>query len=498
MTTYTYQDGRVWVQEKKFEPYQLLLPYGLTDVTDPVGGLAAVREPDPGNRRQTVIVDILRSEPGLPGFSLETRLFKTLNYMFRLKNKRVNVQAHLGQCGRPDRYNASQIGLGWDMCRRGDMTIDRLSQIQGDNTPIAESVPFTAEIGPTPIAFDLEFLTAFTIAETEGISDLAFIVEECEDISTQHDPGDNGYAVTVAMAGSPVNVANVWFTVNGGTAWAECSERPFGAGMDISSVIVMGDKEDHRVMVSKGTTDATTAQIAYADCTAVGTTAWVTVNVGAVVGQYITHLFAVDWSHIYAVTDDGYVYRSANGGATWTAKLSLGTPQFNESSWLSTGIGWVVGASNTIYLTKDFGDSWAAVTAPTDGAGDDFLTVHVTPDGTVFVGNDAGEVYGSYNDGTSWSTLEAQGITPTSIKRIRGADDTHLFMAVNLADDSGRVVRSTDGGAQFLLWSLNMPTNDGLNALFVVNQNYVFVGGDPQGGTAFVTKAESQIIAIPS
>ena len=327
MTSYTYQDGRIWVQEKKFEPYVLLLPYGMTDITDPVGSLNPVREPHPGNRRSTVVTDILRGEPGLPGFTVECRFKQTLNYMLRLKKKTTNWQAHMGACERADNYGASQIGLGWDTVRRGDLGIDRVAQIQGDDSPIAKSIPFVAEIGPTPIDFEVEFLSAMTIAETDDITDITMIIDECDDISTQHDPGDNGYAVSAAMAGSPVNVSNVWYTVNGGTDWAECSARPFAGGEDISSVVLIGDKYDHRVMVSRGTTDAgEAAEIAYADVTAVGTTAWVNVDVGSVDGQFITHLFLLDWNHIYAVTDDGYVYRSNNGGASWTVKLSLGSP----------------------------------------------------------------------------------------------------------------------------------------------------------------------------
>jgi photosystem II stability/assembly factor-like uncharacterized protein len=499
MSSYSYQDGRVWVQEKKFQPYSLLLPYGLTDITDPTGSLNPVREPDPTARRSTVVTDILRGEPGLPGFNVETRMYKTLNYLIRTKKKITNWQCHLGACKRPDNYNASEIGLGWEFVRRGDLGIDRTAQIQGDDAPIATTVPMMAELGPTPIDFELEFLSQFTIADTEGVTDLAFITEECDDISTQHDPGDNGYIVTSALSGSPVNVANVWYTINGGTDWAECSARPFSGGEDISSVAVVGDKYDHRVIVSRGTTDgANPAEIAYADVTMVGTTAWVNVNVGSVTGQYITHLFLLDWQHIYAVTDDGYVYRSADGGATWNAKLSLGTVQFNESSWLRNGVGWVGGASNTIYLTKDYGDSWSAITGPTGGAGDDVNTIHVTPDGTVFVGNSGGEMYGSFNDGVEWSTLPAQGITPTAVKRIRGTNNQYIWAVVNIASGAGRVVRSTDGGAQFRLWSLNIPTNAGLNALFVVDPNYVYVGGDPQGSTAFATKATSQITALPS
>ncbi|KKN38126.1 hypothetical protein LCGC14_0756480 [marine sediment metagenome] len=499
MSSYAYQDGRVWVQEKKFEPYKLLLPYGITDVTDPVGGLNPVREPDPAKRRSTVVVDVLKGEPGLPGFSVETRLNKTLNYMLKLKNQLTNWQVHLGACGRPDNYNASEIGLSWDAVHRGDLSIDRVAQIQGDDTPIAKSVPFTAEVGPIPIDFELELLSAQTIVETEAVSDMAFIVEECDDISTQHEPGDNGYAVTKTLAGSPVNVANVHYTVNGGTAWPECSARPFEGGEDISSIVLIGDKNDHRIIVSRGTTDAgEPAEIAYADVTVMGTTSWVLVDVGTVDGQYITHLFLLDWNHIYAVTDDGYVYRSSDGGASWTAKLSLGTVQFNESSWLRHGIGWVGGDSNTIYLTKDYGESWSAVTGPTAGSGDAIDTIHVTPDGTVFIGNDAGEMYGSYDDGTAWTVLPTQGVTPIAIKRIRGLDDSHLFVALNIAGPLGRVLRSTDGGAQFQLWSLNIPTNVGLNALFVVDPNYIYIGGEPQGSSAFITKASSQIQAIPS
>ena len=68
-------------------------------------------------------------------------------------------------------------------------------------------------------------------------------------------------------------------------------------------------------------------------------------------------------------------------------------------------------------------------------------------------------------------------------------------MAVNLsAGDDGRILRSCDGGAQFRLWTLNLPANTGLNALFVVDPNYVYTGGN----AGFITKASSQIMAAPS
>jgi hypothetical protein len=58
------------------------------------------------------------------------------------------------------------------------------------------------------------------------------------------------------------------------------------------------------------------------------------------------------------------------------------------------------------------------------------------------------------------------------------------------------VLRSTDGGASFRLWALNMPTNSGLNALYVCDPNFIFVGGEPQGGTAFIAKTHTNFIGL--
>ena len=504
MSTYSFGDGRVWYQRKKFEGYSLLLPYGMTNVTDPVGALTQVREPSSAKRRTSVVADVLRGEPALPEFQIETRLAKTLNLMFGLKDCNVNFQAHLGACDRPDNYYSSEIGLHWERSHRGDMTLDRLAKIEGDDAPIAMAVPFMAEIGPVVVDFEAEFISARNISETEAITDMAFLESECmEDCKAQEDAGENGYAVSEVMAGSPVNIANVWYTEDKGEAWAETSARPFIAGMSISSVVAAGIKGSHRVIVANGTTQGgAPAQIAYADVTAMGTTDWVLVNVGAINGQYINELFLLDWLHVYAITDDGYVYQSSDGGATWEIKLSTAINELWDIEALGygsrAGSVWVVGDTNTIYFSEDYGASWSAITGPTDGAGDNLLALALCPDGTVIIGNDAGEVYGSYDDGTSWVTLAAQGVTATSITSLEAWGDTLIWMAVTLADTSGRVLRSTDGGATFRIWNLNMPTNSGLSALAPIDANVAFVGGNAHGGTAFISRTKSSVLGTLS
>jgi photosystem II stability/assembly factor-like uncharacterized protein len=320
-----------------------------------------------------------------------------------------------------------------------------------------------------------------------------------EDCRSQEDAGENGYAVSTARAGSAGNKADVWFTEDSGETWAKTSNgSPFIAGMDMSDILVIGTKKNHRVIIANGTTQAGAhSQIAYADVTDIGVTpTWITVNVGAINGQYITSLLYVDWMHIFASTDDGYIYKSEDGGASWTASFTTGSVDINKMSGLGNGIVWAAGNSNLLVYTEDFGISWTVVAGPSGGVGDDNTAVLVTPDGTIFVGNNAGELYGSENDGMDWTTLSAQGVTPTNIVDIKCWGDSDIWLVVDIAGSQSRVLRSIDGGAFFRLWSLGLPVNSGINDLFVVDQNIVYVAGDPQGSYGFISKTTSQLIGL--
>ena len=501
MTVRSHKDGRLWAQFRKFEPYKLLLCYGATDVTDPSGALTPVREPDPGQRRKTVVADILRGDPDLPGFTMEARLQKAKNYLLGLVCDLIGVQAHVGSCSRADNYFSSDAAFAWEQVKRGDLAVDRLALIEGDDGPVAISAPFNAQGGPYHADFEVYLGSQETIAEPGAILDITFLPEECfENCQTQEDNCENGYAVGEAEAGSPTDTASVWATDDKGETWRQTSAAPFAAGEDISSVVAMGIKNDHRVIVARGTTDAgNPAEIAYADVDTwtdgVPQTAWVAVDVGETDGEFINHLLWIDWQHLYAVTDQGNVYRSEDGGASWASVYS-GANALNEATGLLNGTIWVGGNTNTILRSEDYGDTWTTVAGPAAWAAVNVVTVHVTPDGTVFAGSSGGGIVGSYNNGAEWTTLAFQGVTATNVPRIRGVYNSFIWAVVDIAGPAGRVLRSTDGGATFRLWALNIPTNSGLNALFVCDPNLIFVAGEPQGGTAFISKTHTNFIGL--
>jgi len=498
--SYSYKDGRIWVQLKKFQPYELLLPYGMTSITDPSGALTAVREPSAAARRKTVIVDILRGEPGLPEFQIETRLRNTYNYMFGLKDLVTNFQVHMGNCDRPDNFFASEIGLAWDNVFRGDLGVDRTALIEGDDGVAAITVPFSAMTGPLLTDFNAEFLSARSVSHGEDVHGFAFLPPEyIQNCQSQEDMGENGYVGFGADVGAP---AEVYYTTDKGDNWAACSDNPFGNDENVSDIEAIGLATNHRVIVSRGSPDgANPAEIAYADVTVMGTTTWVNVDVGAVNGQHINEIHMLDYMHIYAVTNDGYIYMSNNGGASWSLlDSSAGVALWNVKAINEgerAGMVVVVGASNTVMRSMDYGDSWDTETGPTDGAGDVNKALAVTPDGTIFIGNDAGEIYGSYDFATSWTTLSLQGITPTAVNDIGNFGDSQIWVVANTAS-GGRCLRSVDGGAAFRLWDLNIPANGGLDVLEVLDPNIVFVGGDNSVlySDAIITKTTTNIIGI--
>jgi photosystem II stability/assembly factor-like uncharacterized protein len=493
---FKYKQGRVWLQRQKFEPFQLLLPYGMSNITDPVGNLTAIREPSATKRGESVIVDITKGEPGLPGFQLETRLQNTFNYMFGLKNCSSSFQCHLGKCDRPDNYYGSSVLLHWERSHRGEMAIDRTAMLEGDDAPIQTTVPFVAELGPIPIDLKAEFTSQRTILETEAVSAFGMLDAEClADCKSQADAGENGYAATLKLVGSTLNTANVWYTTDKGETWLQTSTNPLPVGVDISDIIVSGTKNSHRVIVAGGSTRAGEhAIIAYADVTVIGTTTWVQVEVGTVDAEFINKLYFMDWGHLYAVTDQGNIYMSTDGGASWSS-VYAGAVELADISGYRDGTLWAVGDTNLVLYSSDFGSTWTVIAGAAGGAGDNNLSVLVTPDGTVFIGNDAGELYGSYDNGDEWHTLSVQGIAVTAIDRIASWGDFIIWVIATTASGS-RAFRSVDGGASFRLWTLNMPTNSGLNALAVVDPNIVFVGGEPQGGSAFISKTVSNFVGI--
>lgn len=502
--TIQVREGRVWAQLEELTTYDLAQCSGLSDWNKPRGAITPIREQSVSEVGKEDVVGTQRGSADMAAFTIQSRLREIQNWLFAIDCE-GNYQALMKDCGDPGNYYAYKLGLGWVRSAPGDLSGEPVAIIEGDNVPIGLSNPFSAIWGPYLIDFKIKFLSQRTMQETGTINDLIFFDQECiENCLFRARRGQYGYAVSTAQAGSPSDDAHVWFTEDDADTWGLASTQPFDAAEDVSCVVKSGSVTDHRVIVSRGIADAANpAEIAYADVTVIGQTTWVHVDVGAVVGQYITYMSWPSFRNLFAITNDGYCYRSRDGGATWAVVYQNATAvMLRDISSTRRGVVWFCGDGDLTVQSEDYGETWNVIDGPNEGLGD-LYTINVSPDKKVITGGTIMQAHASIDEGVNWSDHAMQGINATLVRRIRNFE-THWFWAlVDLADGSSRVLRSTDGGASWRIWSLatNIDPNNGLRALAVIDVNRCVVAGVPYpfaaaGGTAFLTRTETNIDKI--
>ncbi len=151
-----------------------------------------------------------------------------------------------------------------------------------------------------------------------------------------------------------------------------------------------------------------------------------------------------DGTYIVAVGNSGKLYRSANGGVTYTSSTVAGSPNlysvtsFGDDVWMTGDNGNIIktlktASSNTIY------NAGTAVT---------FKSVFFINSNTGFVCGSGGNVYKSVNGGVNW-TLSNSGISSGNgnLNCITFKDENNGTITA----DSGNIFITTNGGDE---WSL--------------------------------------------
>jgi len=225
-------------------------------------------------------------------------------------------------------------------------------------------------------------------------------------------------------------------------------------------------------------------------------------------------------SDAYGMTGNGIIYRSTDGGTTWTSVhdpvpgMPLGGVDF-----LGVNNGWAVGRFGTVLCTGDGGDTWSQQDTPDEAAAYDFTGVSFTSTSTGWAFGDesdmAGMVLATADGGTTWTVAHTEANTPlwngdawgTQTAWAVGADLSVVFTtdggatwadgvtpaAIGFEDimdvdfgsatqgvactKAGRIIRTTDGGAN---WAVVFAAGDGtqLNAIGLDGATGLALGED--------------------
>jgi len=466
--------------------------HDVDDMDQDLGDKTLTYCPDPAHPNRWTVTGSFRGEPGPVETTITTTIRKAKDTLQSIAAAGCPVPLYLLEigCGRQDvftnwdsqaitLYPADITSRGWQNLRK---------RVPGDQDESTRSFDISADDALEPYR---PAVGRQTIGESSAILDISFCNDpKCADTCGQAaDICESGYVVTESPAGSPGSDADVWYTNDKGQTWLQTMHDPFPAGDDIASVVCFPvGRSTTRVLVACGSVNAGGMTVAYSDDNGV---TWTIVNVGAVVGQRALTpgaLFALDSTHIWLAVTDGYIWFSDDGGITWTAQQS-GALTANDLNYVHGSDAnnlFVGGLTDVILKTTDGGLTWTIATAT--GSGDDILSVAVRSAFVAWLGTDGGDLWFTTDGGVTWTQRAFTGDGVGAVNDIGFANDLDGFMIHDTAAPAGTIFFTINGGYNWEALS-NMPTNAGLNALWVCGPDVAYAVGEPSGGTGVILRA---------
>ena len=165
---------------------------------------------------------------------------------------------------------------------------------------------------------------------------------------------------------------------------------------------------------------------------------------------------------------------------------TLYTDPYNDVSAYSDMFAVAVGDNGRIVKTED-GENWAVVEPSPVGVGVHFNTVLVLSKLTWLIGTNGGVLYYTVDGGTTFTTKAFPGSGSGVIRDIAASNETVLYMAHDTTAPLGRILRSTNGGYDWVVTPEGvgtLPASDRINALATCGENPDVVVGVGLGDNA--------------
>lgn len=492
---YTVRQGSLFIQSGPSADPEYLPCQDLADMPSPRGDIALIQAFDVAGDYESL--GFTQAAPAPITTTLTTYIQKLAQYLERTKCP-FYLHVNLRCDGLANIINNYERGVVLKVVAVTNRTLKALVMREGEGKAEQDF-----DIAALPPFFDIYRLVPDrqTLTEVLALNDVHFLNPElCGPCTPRYDLGSIGVATADAVG---AGTANVRYTLTGGADWLTAAADPFAADehiMPVTGFWISG--KVYRFLVGRGVTDAgAPAEVAYTDFnvetgTAIGA-AWTLANVGATNAQFFfgpKSLFAYDQFNIWGVAGAGFIYKSENGGLTWTAQesgvLTIEDYYVIDAAPRSKLHLWAAGENNAIARTRDGGRTWSAVTGPAAQATDEILTLDVINEQTVIIGYNDGLVYITYNAGVTWSQITNFSSTGVAqVRAIQFLNEVQGFMLTNTSVPVGVMHVTRDCGRSWE--ALTTPTNAGLNALAVLSNTTAFAVGEAVSALAVILRTAS-------
>lgn len=454
----------------------------------PLGGSEIRWCQDPGKAGGYRISSKFRTAPDQIGADLMTKLGK-INLLTELKCP-FSLRARFARCGtREDPSNYDPLMLTYCDAEISDISYDDLVVTDpGSQDEILVTSPWQASY-----ELRIKQLSPGRIGTLADLGDQP--INDIEVCDTEECPGFCGdksdgcsiaYAVTDADAApyaAPNLLKHVKNTTTGAITWT--NNPILGINGNVEGIECAGS----RLIVSSNADSV----IGYNDSDG-DQDEWNLVTLANAPSALHSALFARTAREIWVAANGGFVYKSVDGGNSFSAVHSgtITTNNLNAIFAFDKDLVYAAGDTGVMIKSTDGGETWADITETSTTAAN--LRVIVVPENRpkeVFIGTNDGIIYRSTNEGSTFSQvqIDGQGVGTIDALEFCGpcAGDV-LFILHNDAGPRGRVLRDLSGGAGGadveIVSGYTEVISSGiqLNALACCSGNDVFAAGENFSG----------------
>lgn len=467
---------------------------GVGDIAEDFGSTELIQAFGPGGEYQTKGAKV--GAPGVIPFDLMRLVTRDRTWLEEMRERQCFIPILLKQqdCGvLSDLANYKRV-IGLE-ARLKTFTFAGFKAIGNEGEKEAMFNTAWEALPPLSLTNEVE-VTRMTQSNANQVNDLTFNTdEECDsNCAATYGRGQKGVAVFNSTTSAKPKVR---VTTDYGVTWADTSADPGAVDDDLASVIRFQYQSAVRIIAGRTAVGSSQGAVFYSDDN--GAT-WTTVNIGGAAAGHGAVLkkslfvFPDNPYFVWLAGAAGYIYKSTDAGASWTAKESgvVHTGNYNFINFADTKYGIAGGAADIIAITNNGGDSWSAATAT--GSGSAINCGARLDKNRMWVGTAGGALYYSNDGGSTWTQRTGwSGSGSGQVKDMMWLDPLNGIIAKNTSGPVGSLLRTIDGGYSWKVLS-GTPTNAGINAVWMSGLNRQYAGGQPQGSLGVILRAQAQLV----
>jgi photosystem II stability/assembly factor-like uncharacterized protein len=441
------------------------------------GDVTKIECPDPDKHNSWVQVGQYQSAIARVTSDLQGRYaLDEESYLLRIAKTRcpLDYHVHYGECTNPSDFNvftkakvyANALFTNHSTDEEGALSSDAQGEV---NETVATSAEEVYEILP------LGFSERGADAVTNPIVDVVICdTASCGDCEEESDGCQKIYAVDDGSTGSPGTAPDVLYSLDKGAAWAAEDVDSLAAAEPATGIACVG--------IYLVVTSNVDGGVHWKERALIGDGATNWVRVALVPAGAPNDIWSVG-NYAFIVGDGGYVYGTADptvAGVVLDAGVAAVTEDLNAVHAISDQFAVAVGDNDTVIFTQNQ-TFWTAVVGP---GGGNYLCVWVKNEEEWWVGDDAGALYYTLDQGVTWAEKGLPGAGWTAINDIQFPKDGVGFMAADkVGTPRGFLLRSFDGGYSWVVLPQllgAMPLADSFLTIATCTEdvNFVVAGGE--------------------